>query len=76
MALMVVQAAWAAGGAEQIRTVAICAGSGSFLPSSSCDHSSHSLLPGSGVLKDVQADLYLTGELGHVRPLLPLLAPS
>lgn len=43
-----VQAAWSPTGADEIRTVAICAGSGS------------------GVLKGVEADLYLTGEMGHV----------
>ncbi|GAA6060875.1 hypothetical protein JCM10212_000158 [Sporobolomyces blumeae] len=41
------QAAWSATGASEVRTVAICAGSGS------------------GVLKGVKADLYLTGEMGH-----------
>lgn len=43
-----VQAAWSPTGADEIKTVAICAGSGS------------------GVLKGVDADLYLTGEMGHV----------
>ncbi|GAA6002671.1 uncharacterized protein JCM10292_002960 [Rhodotorula paludigena] len=41
------QAAWSPIGADEIQTVAICAGSGS------------------GVLKGVKADLYLTGEMGH-----------
>ncbi|GAA5917498.1 hypothetical protein JCM5296_001678 [Sporobolomyces johnsonii] len=41
------QAAYSPTGASQIRTIAICAGSGS------------------GVLKGVKADLYLTGEMGH-----------
>ncbi|CEQ41732.1 SPOSA6832_03498, partial [Sporobolomyces salmonicolor] len=46
------QAAYSPTGASQIRTIAICAGSGS------------------GVLKGVKADLYLTGEMGHWSVLL------
>ncbi|GAA5989948.1 hypothetical protein JCM10908_002391 [Rhodotorula pacifica] len=45
--LKYLQAAWSPSGAQDIKTVAICAGSGS------------------GVLKGVDADLYLTGEMGH-----------
>ncbi|GAA5962865.1 hypothetical protein JCM8115_001988 [Rhodotorula mucilaginosa] len=45
--LQYLQAAWSPTGADEIKTVAICAGSGS------------------GVLKGVNADLYLTGEMGH-----------
>ncbi|GAA6007429.1 hypothetical protein JCM11491_004160 [Sporobolomyces phaffii] len=47
LALEHFQAAWAPSGPEHIRTIAICAGSGS------------------SVLKGVEADLYLTGEMGH-----------
>ncbi|GAA5880795.1 hypothetical protein JCM3774_005753 [Rhodotorula dairenensis] len=45
--LKYLQAAWSPTGVDEIKTVAICAGSGS------------------GVLKGVEADLYLTGEMGH-----------
>ncbi|GAA5903262.1 uncharacterized protein JCM6883_002743 [Sporobolomyces salmoneus] len=41
------QAAWSETGKDRIKTIAICAGSGS------------------SVLKGVEADLYLTGEMGH-----------
>ncbi|GAA5966949.1 hypothetical protein JCM3765_004409 [Sporobolomyces pararoseus] len=41
------QAAWSPVGPSTIRTIAICAGSGS------------------SVLKGIEADLYLTGEMGH-----------
>ncbi|GAA5878124.1 hypothetical protein JCM16303_002854 [Sporobolomyces ruberrimus] len=41
------QAAWSPSGSSSIKTIAICAGSGS------------------SVLKGVEADLYLTGEMGH-----------
>lgn len=63
------QVARAKTGKELIRTVAICAGSGE--SSLKFDRTGNALilplLSGSSVLKNVEADLYLTGEFGHVR---------
>ncbi|SCV72995.1 BQ2448_6920 [Microbotryum intermedium] len=75
-----VQAAWSSDGAENIKTIAICAGSGKFevlsrsfliLPGLSRPHSilivdlSFLRQSGSSVLSGVKADLYLSGEFDH-----------